>query len=167
MDGMSQNHCTTSAQASPLSLKARKRDPSSVSTQNTVRREWPPREKIADITSDALANIGHACGHNLIATVGVAGALATANLMKAQGLLGKVILFGTPGEESLGGKVHMLEAGIFDDYEIDISLMAHPTNGPDTPYMRTFSASRFDVEYHGKPAHASAGPFEGINAQDA
>ncbi|KAH9881149.1 hypothetical protein J1614_001644 [Plenodomus biglobosus] len=118
-------------------------------------------------TEDALPNLGHACGHNLIATVGVTGALAAAKIMKDQNLPGKVILFGTPAEESLGGKVDMLEAGIFDDYAIDISLIAHPTNGPDTPYMRTFSTSRLDLEYHGKTAHASAAPYEGINAQDA
>ncbi|KAH6392054.1 hypothetical protein HBI60_158250 [Parastagonospora nodorum] len=116
---------------------------------------------------DALPNLGHACGHNLIATVGVTGALATANIMKEHNLPGKVILFGTPAEESLGGKVDMLEAGVFEDYEIDVSLIAHPTNGPDTPYMRTFSTSRLDLEYYGKTAHASAAPYEGINAQDA
>ncbi|KAH7384308.1 hypothetical protein DE146DRAFT_760085 [Phaeosphaeria sp. MPI-PUGE-AT-0046c] len=116
---------------------------------------------------DALPNLGHACGHNLIATVGVTSALATAKIMKEQKLPGKVILFGTPAEESLGGKVDMLEAGVFDDYEIDVSLMAHPTNGPDSPYMRTFSASRLNLEYYGKSAHASAAPYEGINAQDA
>lgn len=87
--------------------------------------------------------------------------------MKEQNLPGKVILFGTPAEESLGGKVDMLEAGIFDDYNIDISLIAHPSNGPDSPYMRTFSTSRLDLEYYGKTAHASAAPYEGINAQDA
>lgn len=121
----------------------------------------------ADTVQDALPNLGHACGHNLIATVGVTGALATAKIMKEQNLPGKVILFGTPAEESLGGKVDMLEAGVFEDYEIDISLIAHPTNGPDTPYMRTFSTSRLDLEYYGKTAHASAAPYEGINAQDA
>lgn len=114
-----------------------------------------------------MPNLGHACGHNLIATVGLTGALATAKIMKEQSLPGKVILFGTPAEESLGGKVDMLEAGVFDDYEIDISLIAHPTNGLDTPYMRTFSTSRLDLEYYGKTAHASAAPHEGINAQDA
>jgi amidohydrolase len=126
------------------------------------------REKsLANIVKDALPNLGHACGHNLIATVGLTGALATAEFMKDQNLPGKVILFGTPAEESLGGKVDMLEAGIFSDHKIDISLIAHPTNGPDTPYMRTFSTSRLDLEYHGKTAHASAAPYEGINAQDA
>jgi amidohydrolase len=121
----------------------------------------------ANSNEDALPNLGHACGHNLIATVGVAYALATAKMMKEQDLPGKVVLFGTPAEESLGGKVDMLEAGVFDDYEIDISLMAHPSNNVDTPYMRTASTSRLDLEYYGKAAHASAGPYDGINAQDA
>jgi amidohydrolase len=140
---------------------------SSASTLNTVSRYLLIEANLTDIMKDALPNLGHACGHNLIATVGVTGALATAKIMKEQNLPGKVILFGTPAEESLGGKVDMLEAGIFDDYEIDISLIAHPTNGPDTPYMRTFSTSRLDLEYYGKTAHASAAPYEGINAQDA
>jgi amidohydrolase len=124
-------------------------------------------KKIANMVEDALPNLGHACGHNLIATVGVASALATAKIMKEKSLPGKVILFGTPAEESLGGKVDMLEAGVFDDYKIDISLMAHPDSKEDSPYMRTSSTSRLDLEYYGKAAHASTGPYDGINAQDA
>lgn len=60
----------------------------------------------------------------------------------------------------------MLEEGIFDDYKIDVSIMAHPSTS-DTPYAITSSTDRFEVEYYGKEAHASAGPQEGINAQDA
>ncbi|KAF6790392.1 metallopeptidase [Colletotrichum sojae] len=116
---------------------------------------------------DALPGLGHACGHNLIATASVGGALATAEIMRAEKLPGKVILFGTPAEESLGGKVKLHEAGAFRDHNIDISLITHPTNGDDTPYMITTSTDRFEVEYYGKEAHAAAGPWEGINAQDA
>ncbi|EEY20358.1 aminobenzoyl-glutamate utilization protein B [Verticillium alfalfae VaMs.102] len=116
---------------------------------------------------DALPGLGHACGHNLIATASVGGALATAEIMRAESLAGRVILFGTPAEESLGGKVKMLEAGLFDDAQIDISLISHPTAGNDSPYMITTATDRFDVEYHGREAHAAAGPWEGINAQDA
>ncbi|KAM0328830.1 hypothetical protein ACHAQA_005246 [Verticillium albo-atrum] len=116
---------------------------------------------------DALPGLGHACGHNLIATASVGGALATAEIMRAEGLGGKVILFGTPAEESLGGKVKMLEAGLFDDAEIDISLISHPTVGADSPYMITTATDRFDVEYYGSEAHAAASPWEGVNAQDA
>ncbi|KAI6781041.1 aminobenzoyl-glutamate utilization protein B [Emericellopsis cladophorae] len=115
---------------------------------------------------DALPDLGHACGHNLIATASLAGALATAKIVRDEKLPGKVILFGTPAEESLGGKIKMLEAGIFEDYGIDVSIMAHPSTS-DTPYAITSSTDRFEVEYYGKEAHASAGPYEGINAQDA
>lgn len=65
--------------------------------------------------------------------------------------------------EGLGGKIDMLDSGIFEDYNIDVSIMAHPSTY-DTPYALTSSTDRFEVEYHGKEAHASAGPHEGINA---
>ncbi|KAJ4987073.1 aminobenzoyl-glutamate utilization protein B [Stagonosporopsis vannaccii] len=116
---------------------------------------------------DALPELGHACGHNLIATASLGGALAAAEVMRKERLAGKIILFGTPAEESLGGKVKMLEAGIFDDANIDISLISHPTSSGDSPYMITTSTDRVDVTYSGREAHAAASPWEGINAQDA
>ncbi|KAL1596722.1 hypothetical protein SLS59_007753 [Nothophoma quercina] len=115
---------------------------------------------------DALPELGHACGHNLIATASLGGALAAAEVMRKESLPGKIILFGTPAEESLGGKVKMLEAGIFNDAKIDISLISHPTASGNSPYMITTSTDRVDVEYYGREAHAAAGPWEGINAQD-
>ncbi|KAF5004275.1 hypothetical protein FDECE_9231 [Fusarium decemcellulare] len=115
---------------------------------------------------DALEGLGHACGHNLIATASLGGALATAEIMSKEKLPGKVILFGTPAEESFGGKVKMLEAGVFEDAKIDISLISHPGNGADTPYMITMSTDRVDVEFIGKESHAAAAPWQGINAQD-
>lgn len=115
---------------------------------------------------DALPELGHACGHNLIATASLGGALAAAKVMRKESLAGKIILFGTPAEESLGGKVKMLEAGIFDDAKIDISLISHPTSSGDSPYMITTSTDRVDVSYSGREAHAAASPWEGINAQD-
>lgn len=115
---------------------------------------------------DALPGLGHACGHNLIATASLGGALAAAEIMRSQSLNGKIILFGTPAEESLGGKVKMLEAGVFEDAKIDISLISHPTSSGDSPYMLTTSTDRVDVVYTGLEAHAAAGPWEGINAQD-
>jgi amidohydrolase len=115
---------------------------------------------------DALPGLGHACGHNLIATASLGGALAAAHVMREENLPGKIILFGTPAEESLGGKVKMLEAGIFHDAKIDISLISHPTSSPDSPYMITTSTDRVDVSYTGLEAHAAASPWEGINAQD-
>ncbi|KAF4979133.1 hypothetical protein FZEAL_4623 [Fusarium zealandicum] len=116
---------------------------------------------------DALEGLGHACGHNLIATASLGGALATAEIMRKEKLPGKVILFGTPAEESFGGKVMMPDAGVFEDAKIDISLISHPGNGIDTPYMITMSTDRFDVEFYGREAHAAAAPWQGVNAQDA
>jgi amidohydrolase len=116
---------------------------------------------------DALPELGHACGHNLIATASIGGALAAAKVMRDEGLAGKVILFGTPAEESLGGKIKMHEAGILEDAKIDISLISHPMRTGDTPWMITSSTDRFDVEYYGTEFHAAAGPWEGVNAQGA
>ncbi|KAJ4377154.1 hypothetical protein N0V86_006595 [Didymella sp. IMI 355093] len=115
---------------------------------------------------DALPELGHACGHNLIATASLGGALAAAEVMRSESLGGKIILFGTPAEESLGGKVKMLEAGVFNDAKIDVSLISHPTSSGDSPYMITTSTDRVDVTYTGLEAHAAASPWEGINAQD-
>lgn len=115
---------------------------------------------------DALPGLGHACGHNLIATASLGGALAAAQVMREQSLAGKIILFGTPAEESLGGKVKMLEAGVFNDANIDVSLISHPTSSGDSPYMITTSTDRVDVTYTGREAHAAAAPWEGVNAQD-
>ena len=75
---------------------------------------------------DCLKDIGHACGHNLIATASVAAALATAECMRRHSLAGKVILYGTPAEEGGGGKIRLLDAGAYKDHLVDVSLMAHP-----------------------------------------
>jgi metal-dependent amidase/aminoacylase/carboxypeptidase family protein len=77
--------------------------------------------------------LGHACGYNLIAIVSVGGALAAAKIMRDEALSGKIILFATPAEESLGGKIKMHEAGIFEDANIGISLISHPMRKGDTP----------------------------------
>ncbi|TLS30609.1 hypothetical protein PpBr36_02730 [Pyricularia pennisetigena] len=119
---------------------------------------------------DALQGLGHGCGHNLIAAASVAGALAAAEVMRREALPGRVVLFGTPAEESLGGKVRMLEAGAFSQHDVDISIMAHPGPGgdaTDAAYTFAMATDRFDVEYHGRPAHAAASPWLGVNAQDA
>ncbi|KAJ4327126.1 hypothetical protein N0V84_002387 [Fusarium piperis] len=116
---------------------------------------------------DALAELGHACGHNLIAMASVSGALATAEIIKKEKLGGKVVLFGTPAEEGGGGKIKLLDAGAYDDYKVDISLISHPGNGGDTAWMTTTAINRFEIEYYGKEAHAAAAPWEGVNAQDA
>ncbi|KAL7920373.1 hypothetical protein ACQKWADRAFT_162934 [Trichoderma austrokoningii] len=116
---------------------------------------------------DCLPGIGHSCGHNLIATASVLGAVAAAQVMKQYEAAGKVVLFGTPAEEGGGGKIKLLEAGAFSDHEVDVSLISHPGITPDAALMRTASYLQFKVEYFGREAHAAANPWLGINALDA
>ncbi|CAN8098530.1 unnamed protein product [Discula destructiva] len=120
-----------------------------------------------NVEMDALVGIGHACGHNLIATASVAAALATASTMRTHALAGKAVLFGTPAEEGGGGKIKLLQAGAYRDYQVDASLMSHPGITADCAAMRTSAYTRFKVEYFGREAHAAANPWLGINALDA
>ena len=111
---------------------------------------------------DALPDIGHACGHNVIAASAVGAALALAEV--ADDLDLKVALIGTPAEESGGGKVLLLKAGVFDD--ISAAVMVHP--GPaDIAAARSLALSEVTVDYRGHESHASVAPHLGINAGDA
>ena len=111
---------------------------------------------------DALPDIGHACGHNIIAASAVGAALALADVADELGL--RVSLLGTPAEEFGGGKVLLLNAGVFDD--LAVSVMVHP--GPvDIAAARSLTLSAIKVSYTGKESHASAAPFLGVNAADA
>ncbi|MFB7878163.1 M20 family metallopeptidase [Nocardia sp. NPDC056064] len=111
---------------------------------------------------DALPEIGHACGHNIIAATAVGAALGLAEVADELGLT--VIVLGTPAEESGGGKVLMLEAGAFDD--IAMALMVHP--GPsDIVGARSLALADLAITFHGREAHASAAPELGRNAGDA
>ncbi|KAL7899882.1 hypothetical protein HDV63DRAFT_393809 [Trichoderma sp. SZMC 28014] len=116
---------------------------------------------------DCLPEIGHSCGHNLIATASVLGAVAAAQVMKQYEAAGKVVLFGTPAEEGGGGKIKLLKAGAYSDHRVDVSLISHPGITPDAALMRTASYLQFKVEYFGREAHAAANPWLGINALDA
>nr|UWK20189.1 peptidase m20 domain protein [Trichoderma psychrophilum] len=116
---------------------------------------------------DCLPGIGHACGHNLIATASVLGAVATANAMRQHGATGKIVLFGTPAEEGGGGKIKLLNAGAYSDHKVDVSLISHPGITADAALMRTTSYLQFKVECFGREAHAAANPWLGINALDA
>ncbi|KAF4413183.1 Peptidase M20 domain-containing protein 2 [Colletotrichum fructicola] len=117
---------------------------------------------------DCLPGIGHACGHNLIASASVAGALATAlYLSRHPSLPGKVVLYGTPAEEGGGGKIRLLRAGAYAAHGVDLNLISHPGIVADTSLMRTSAYTSFSVEYFGREAHAAANPWLGINALDA
>ena len=113
---------------------------------------------------DALPGIGHGCGHNLICATAVGAFLALVDYMKANNIPGKVILFGTPAEESGSGKVRIVNSGAFDG--VDAAMMVHPSwrTCLDTGCL---SITRFDVVFKGKAAHASGSPHLGINALDA
>ena len=111
---------------------------------------------------DALPEIGHACGHNIIAAAAVGAALALAEVADELGLT--VVLLGTPAEESGGGKVLLLKAGAFDG--IAATVMMHP--GPlDIAAARSLALSEVLVRYHGREAHAAVAPYLGVNAGDA
>lgn len=110
---------------------------------------------------DALPGIGHACGHNLIATAALGAALALHEVRDR--LPGHVTLLGTPAEEKGGGKEVMARAGAFD--RVDAALMIHPA-GVNLATMPCICVAEVQAIYHGKAAHASAMPHRGINALD-
>jgi len=111
---------------------------------------------------DALPDIGHACGHNIIAAAAVGAGLGLLPLADELGLTVRVV--GTPAEEGGGGKVVMLERGVFDD--VHVAMMVHPWP-TDRLEATCLAVSHFDVEYTGRTAHASAAPWQGVNAADA
>ena len=111
---------------------------------------------------DALPDIGHACGHNIIATAGLGAGLAAA--VVAERLGGTLRILGTPAEEGGGGKVFMGDRGAFEN--VDAALMVHPASG-DLVRMNTIAIQRLQVEFEGQAAHAAASPHRGRNALDA
>jgi amidohydrolase len=112
---------------------------------------------------DALPQIGHACGHNVIAMAG-AGAGAALAAVKAQLPKGRIQVIGTPAEEGGGGKVKLIQGGVFRD--VDAAMMIH---GFDRWILHQdlLGIVRVGFEFRGKAAHASADPWEGVNALDA
>ena len=119
---------------------------------------------------DALPEIGHGCGHNLIAISNLGAGLGVKAALS--NLLGRIVVLGTPAEEGDGGKIRLLEAGAFDD--IDIALSSHPSSNltvfdTDIPMGESWSlaVSNHIFQFHGKAAHASSMPEAGINALNA
>ena len=135
---------------------------------------------------DALPDIGHACGHNLIAEAGVAAALGLKAALESVTLVReeldqnpelcpsdsrdqsnlkfRVTILGSPAEESEGGKAFLIDRGAFED--IDVAMMVHPA--PYSVLKPEFIAiSKYDITYTGTASHAAAFPWEGLNALDA
>lgn len=117
---------------------------------------------------DALPGLGHGCGHNLIAIAGIGAGIG---LSAAIGeVSGRVSVFGTPAEEAVGGKIIMAEAGLFEG--IDAAIGAHPsTSEASCPTVdgsgNALACRTVRVAFKGKPAHAAADPYNGINALNA
>ena len=119
---------------------------------------------------DALPEIGHGCGHNLIAMAAMGAALGLQ--ANASDLPGRVVVIGTPAEEGGGGKIRLLDAGVFDG--VDATLSSHPFSNRTvipaaSPKGESWSLAMvgYRYMYHGKAAHAAAYPEQGINALNA
>lgn len=111
---------------------------------------------------DALPQVGHACGHNLIATSSMGAAAALAEIATELGI--RVTVLGTPAEEGGGGKIDLLAAGAFEDAVA--SMLIHPSPR-DLADPQLLAAQGITVTFTGKTAHAAATPEQGINALDA
>lgn len=130
---------------------------------------------VFNVEYDALPGIGHACGHNLIATASIAAFIGAVAALKADPRRkGRVRLLGTPAEEGGGGKIKLIDAGAYQD--VDACLMVHPMAGfmfatkeavAGIAYGTCVASTKFRATFTGKPAHAAAAPQEGINALDA
>src|SRR5690606_31462103 len=102
---------------------------------------------------------GHGCGHNLICSIAVASAVGIEAVRDE--LPARFQVIGTPAEEGGGGKIYMIEDGIFDD--VDVALMTHPLDECKVG-ERLLALRNLVMEFHGKAAHASAKATEGVNA---
>lgn len=111
---------------------------------------------------DALPEIGHGCGHNLIAIAAVAAGVALAAAL--EGRPGRVSVIGTPDEEDHGGKVDLVRTGVFDD--INAAMMFHPSCSTRIN-VTSLACCDYRFIFHGKNAHAAIEPWEGRNALDA
>jgi len=131
-----------------------------ISAEHPAKGEGPTVAIIGEY--DALPGVGHACGHNLIAAAGLGAALAVGEV-KGE-LPGRLIFFGTPGEEGGGGKVIMVEAGLFGG--VDCAMMFHPASHTVVDWG-SLAISEVEIEFHGKASHAAGSPEKGINALDA
>ncbi|KAF4999340.1 hypothetical protein FDECE_11536 [Fusarium decemcellulare] len=126
---------------------------------------------------DALPDIGHGCGHNLIATSSLAAFVGAAQVLKDLNIPGRLRILGTPAEEGGGGKVKLIEAGAFDPPEdVSAAIMAHPSpSGPNRDGEvydglagpRLIASYKTRVEFRGRASHAGAQPWKGLNALDA
>src|SRR5258708_36241051 len=114
---------------------------------------------------DALPSIGHGCAHNLIAASGLASAIGLGSVMDR--LDGTFQVIGTPAEEEGGGKIVLIDAGVFTG--VDAALMVHHAgdrthSATDYPGDTCLAVAHLNFAFHGKAAHAAGDPYKGANA---
>jgi amidohydrolase len=133
-------------------------------TAFTARAGSGPLHLVICAEYDALPGIGHACGHNMIAAMAVSAGLGLASVADDAGLT--ITVLGTPAEEvgNAGGKILLLERGAFGGAHAAMMVHPSPFEAAAPAYI---AASKFEVRYHGKAAHASSSPELGVNAADA
>lgn len=117
---------------------------------------------------DALPGLGHGCGHNLIALAAIGAGLGLASVIDKIG--GRVVVFGTPAEETVGGKIIMADHGLFAG--VDVALGSHPADSraicPTVEGSgQALACQAVEITFTGKAAHAAADPYNGVNALDA
>jgi len=110
---------------------------------------------------DALPSIGHGCGHNMIGTMSAGAAVALSSVIEKTG--GKIVVFGTPAEETNGAKVILSREGAFR--EVDAALILHP-DGKTYESGPSLALEAIQIIFTGKSSHAAAAPEDGINALD-
>lgn len=123
------------------------------------KKEGPAIAYMAEY--DALPGVGHGCGHNMIGTMGVGAGVLLSKVVDEIG--GRVVVFGTPAEETNGAKVPMAEQGIFE--EIDVAMILHPAD-ESFESGNSLAMDAIQFEYKGRTSHAAASPEKGINALD-
>ena len=111
---------------------------------------------------DALPEVGHACGHNIVAAAAAGAGAALAPIAAELGV--RVRVLGTPAEEAYGGKVDLIEAGAFETATAAMMIHPSPTDLVDPSFL---AIAHIDVEFRGKESHAAFAPQLGINALDA
>jgi len=132
-----------------------------------VKRGKPGGPTVAILAEyDALPEIGHGCGHNIIGTSAAGAGVALSKIMDE--LTGTLIILGSPAEEgavdNAGGKVALVEGGVFKD--VDVAMMFHPSQ-KDVVLSTSNARVAMEISFYGKTAHAAGAPHEGINALDA
>jgi amidohydrolase len=113
---------------------------------------------------DALRGLGHACGHNLIATSSAGAGIALAQTLDAQHVEARISIFGTPAEEGGGGKIPLCRDGFFDD--CDAVLIFHPSDRT-AAIQYALACTHWEWTFRGRAAHAAWSPDRGLNALDA